>query len=394
MDTLEQQFDVRYRYRVHLTEDALAPENDLLARTLAADRAARPRVLVAVDRGVLAARADLAARVENYARTHALDLVDAPLVLPGGETGKNEPRHLERVLAAIERGGICRHSYVVGIGGGALLDLVGFAAAQAHRGVRMVRLPTTVLAQCDAAVGVKTGINAFGKKNFLGSFAPPWAVINDLRFLDSLSVRDWRAGIAEAVKVALVKDAAFFERLERDAERLLHRDRGAMRALIAHAARLHLEHIARGGDPFETGSARPLDFGHWAAHKLEQLSDYRLRHGEAVAIGIALDATYSRLAGWLADDALERILALLERFGFELDVPELGEGGLLAGLDEFREHLGGELTITLLGAIGRGFEVHAMDEARVRASIDRVRARPGSRSGQPAARPCASGAER
>lgn len=394
MDTIEQSFEVRYRYRVHLTEDALAPENDLLARTLSADHGHRPRVLFAIDGGVLAAHPDLVARVHAYALSHGLDLADTPLVLPGGEAAKNDPRHLECVLAAIERGGICRHSYVVGVGGGAMLDVVGFAAAQAHRGVRMVRLPTTVLAQCDAAVGVKNGINAFGKKNFLGSFAPPWAVINDARFLTTLSARDWRAGIAEAVKVALIRDAAFFERLERDAGRLVRRDLTAMRELIARAARLHLEHIARGGDPFETGSARPLDFGHWAAHKLEHLTDYRLRHGEAVAIGMALDAIHSHLAGWLARDALERILALLERLGFELDAPEASCDALLAGLDEFREHLGGRLTVTLLRDIGQAFEVHALDEARVRAALARLRARAGARMDQPVARPCASGADR
>lgn len=395
MHTIEQSFEVRYRYRVHLTEDALAPENDLLTRTLVADHDKPPRVLVAIDRGVLAADPGLVARVHAYARAHTLELAGAPLELPGGEAAKNDPRHLERVLAAIERGGICRHSYVVGIGGGAMLDVVGFAAAQAHRGVRMVRLPTTVLAQCDAAVGVKNGINAFGKKNFLGSFAPPWAVINDSRFLKTLSARDWRAGIAEAVKVALIRDAAFFERLERDAEWLARRDLAAMRALIARAAELHLEHIARGGDPFESGSARPLDFGHWAAHKLEQLTDYRLRHGEAVAIGMALDATYSHLAGWLGRDALERVLALLERLGFALDVPEVsGPDALLTGLDEFREHLGGKLTVTLLRDIGQAFEVHALDEARVHAGVAGLRARARMRMDQLAARPCATGADR
>lgn len=393
METIEQRFTVPYRYLVHLTEDAFAPENDLLARTLGADSSRRPRALVAIDRGVLAARPDLAARIDAYAQAHGLDLADSPLVLPGGEAAKNDPRHLACVLAAIERGRICRHSYVVAIGGGAMLDVVGFAAAQAHRGVRLVRLPTTVLAQCDAAVGVKNGINAFGKKNFLGSFTPPWAVINDLRFLDTLSARDWRAGIAEAVKVALIRDAAFFARLERNADRLVRRDHASMRELIAHAARLHLEHIARGGDPFETGSARPLDFGHWAAHKLEQLSRHRLRHGEAVAIGMALDATYSHLAGWFAADALARVLALLEGVGFELDATELGAEALLAGLDEFREHLGGALTVTLLRGIGQGFEVHAMDEARIRASVAHLRAR-SHRSDQPAARSLAGGTER
>jgi 3-dehydroquinate synthase len=154
-----------------------------------------------------------------------------------------------------------------------------------------------------------------------------------------------------------------------------------MKHLIRRSAELHLNHIANGGDPFEMGSARPLDFGHWAAHKLEQMSEYRLRHVEAVAIGIALDVLYSVRQGLLARPAAERILSLLERLGFTLFDPELksvaasGELGVLEGLEEFREHLGGELTITLLSDIGRGLEVHSMDILHVRQSLQDLEAR-------------------
>jgi 3-dehydroquinate synthase len=132
-----------------------------------------------------------------------------------------------------------------------------------------------------------------------------------------------------------------------------------------------LNHIASSGDPFEFGSARPLDFGHWAAHKLEQLSEYAIRHGEAVAIGIALDVVYSRSMGMLDGDSAERIIVLLEKLGFELFANELLNVDtdhnlhVLKGLEEFREHLGGQLTITLLKAIGEGVEVHAMNLPKV-----------------------------
>ena len=142
-----------------------------------------------------------------------------------------------------------------------------------------------------------------------------------------------------------------------------------MQHLIYRCAQLHLEHIATSGDPFEMGSSRPLDFGHWAAHKLEQLTDYRLRHGEAVAIGIALDSTYSYLAGLLLPSEWRRVLETLRGLGFSLYLPELAEQleqiehprCIFQGLTEFREHLGGELTITLLRGIGRGIEVHEVD---------------------------------
>src|SRR3954452_11397492 len=137
-----------------------------------------------------------------------------------------------------------------------------------------------------------------------------------------------------------------------------------MKRLIYRCAELHLNHITTGGDPFERGSARPLDFGHWSAHKLEQLSDFAVRHGEAVAMGIALDSTYSFLSGRLSEEDLKRILHLLENLDLPITHPLMGiedeEDALLEGLNEFREHLGGQLPIPLLRAIGEGEEVHEM----------------------------------
>jgi 3-dehydroquinate synthase len=239
-----------------------------------------------------------------------------------------------------------------------------------------VRIPTTTLSQADSGVGVKNGINAFGKKNFIGTFAPPHAVINDFQLLESLSPRDKRAGYVEAVKVALIRDTAFFECLEQDAARLREFEPAAMQRAIYRSAELHLDHIAGSGDPFEMGSARPLDFGHWSAHKLEQLSEYKLRHGEAVAIGIGLDTIYSRNLGLLAPAAAERVLSLLEALGFDLYANELahmdtnGQPLVLGGIEEFREHLGGELTLTLLKSIGQGAEVH---EVRLPKLLDAAR---------------------
>jgi 3-dehydroquinate synthase len=315
----------------------------------------------------------LGQQIENYFTAHAdaLKLVCPPLIVEGGERAKNSDFHVTEIHSQIDRYHIDRHSYVIAVGGGALLDMVGFAAATAHRGIRHVRIPTTTLSQADSGVGVKNGINAFGKKNFIGAFAPPFAVINDFQLLASLSPRDKRAGYVEAVKVALIRDRQFFEALERDAAALREFEPAAMRQLIRRCAELHLEHIATSGDPFEFGAARPLDFGHWSAHKLEQLSEYQVRHGEAVAIGIALDVIYSRLMGFLDDASAERALRLLETLGFELFASELLHVNsqnsllLLDGLEEFREHLGGELTITLLKQIGQGFEIHEMNLPKI-----------------------------
>jgi 3-dehydroquinate synthase len=233
----------------------------------------------------------------------------------------------------------------------------------------LIRVPTTVLAQADASIGVKNGVNAFGKKNFIGVFAPPWAVFNDFAFLHTLPQRDWIAGVAEAVKVALIRDPVFFDYIEKKASVLAQRNMEAMRHVIHRCATLHLQHIATAADPFESGSSRPLDFGHWSAHKLEQLTQFRLKHGEAVAVGIALDMTYANCAGLLSGQDRDRVLNVLRNLGFALHVPELN-ASVLGGLQEFREHLGGRLTIMLLSGIGKPVEVHKVDETQVMKSIE------------------------
>ncbi|TPE44434.1 3-dehydroquinate synthase [Pontibacter mangrovi] len=378
MKTIEQNFAVPFRYGVYFTEDLFSPQNPLLPQVLAQDKATAPRkALFLVDSGVAEAHPRLLEQLQAFTLAHAgaLQLASDPLVLPGGEEAKNDPKHLQAILAAINAFGVCRHSYLIAIGGGAILDLAGFAAAIAHRGIRHIRIPTTVLSQNDSGVGVKNSVNAFGKKNFLGTFAPPFAVINDSSFLLTLEDRDWRSGISEAVKVALIKDISFYQSIKQQARQLAHRNMAAMQALIHRCAELHVEHIG-GLDPFEMGSSRPLDFGHWAAHKLEQLSRYNVRHGEAVAIGIALDVVYSQLKGMITAAERDDVLELLQELGFSLFVPELaqkepdGQLAVIKGLNEFREHLGGQLTIMLLQKLGEGREVHEMDEELVRQAVN------------------------
>ena len=377
---LRQRITVEYRYEVHFTRDVFAPENPTLADALAAEPSRASRVFVVLEAEVGAAWPTLPSDIRGYFDRHARDLHLAadPLVIPGGEAVKNDAAVIHDLQSRLHAAGIDRHSYVVCVGGGALQDAVGYAAATTHRGVRMVRLPTTVLAQNDSGVGVKNAINAFAKKNFLGTFAPPWAVVNDAGFLRSLPHRDRVAGMSEAVKVALIRDAAFFSWLVGSAPALARAEDEPLEHLIHRCAELHLRHIGTSGDPFEFGSARPLDFGHWAAHKLESMSGYRLRHGEAVAIGIAIDVLYSELAGFLAPGRADEVLRLLRALGLPLwhpaleETTEQGRLRVLDGLDEFREHLGGELTVTLLREIGEGFEVHRMDEALIRRAILRL----------------------
>lgn len=382
MNFIEQSFSIPFRYKVLFTEGLFDTGNDLFRDLLQTHHTANihQKLLFVVDQGVADQHPDLLADIRRYfAGASNWSLVEEILVIPGGEIVKNDTRSFDRILDAINEQGIDRHSYVVGLGGGALLDLVGYVAAIAHRGVRHIRIPTTVLSQNDSGVGVKNGINFRGKKNFLGTFAPPLAVINDARFLKTLPQRAWLGGISEAVKVALIKDRPFFEWLEANAVALRERDAEAMHYLIFRCAELHVRHIGGYGDPFETGSSRPLDFGHWSAHKLEQLSDFEVQHGEAVAMGICLDCVYSRLEGRLSADDCERVLRVFENLGLAITHPLLKAEGdhspLVAGLQEFREHLGGRLTIMLLNGLGEAEEVHEMNTDLIRAAAEELQAR-------------------
>jgi 3-dehydroquinate synthase len=363
---------VNYRYPVHFTNGLFADANMLLKEVIVAASACLPAsVLVVVDGGLYEHHRCLLKNISDYAHRHrdAIELAGTSLLVEGGEVCKNNPRWVRVVQEAIHKAGLCRHSYVMAVGGGAVTDMVGFAAATAHRGIRLIRVPTTVLAQADASIGIKNGVNAFGKKNFIGVFAPPWAVFNDFAFLHTLPQRDWIAGVAEAVKVALIMDPVFFDYIEEKVSLLAQRNMEAMRHVIHRCATLHLQHIATEGDPFELGSSRPLDFGHWSAHKLEQLTQFRLNHGEAVAIGIALDMTYANRAGLLSGQDRDRVVNVLRNLGFALHVPEL-DASVLGGLQEFREHLGGQLTIMLLSGIGKPVEVHTVDKKTVLKSIE------------------------
>ena len=378
MQTISGDVHVHFRYDVHFTTDLFSPANLTFREVvLAGSREARRpvRVLFVVDQDVESSR-PVCPLIEGYFKRHAdaLALAGAPLLLPGGEGVKNDPAQVDTIRRAVNDTGLDRHSYLAVVGGGALLDVGGFAAATAHRGIRLLRIPTTTLSQNDSGVGVKNGINSFGKKNFTGTFAPAWAVLNDLRFLETLPDREWRAGIAEAVKVALIKDAAFFAQIEDGVPALATRDLAVMGRMNHRCAELHVQHICQGGDPFEMGSSRPLDFGHWSAHKLEQLTNYRLRHGEAVAIGLALDVTYSHLQGWLSAGDVRRVYDVLAGVGFALYDPTLESPQVFDGLREFREHLGGELTIQMLRRVGEGFNVHEIDEQLMRRSIAQLKA--------------------
>jgi len=388
-----QEIQVPFAYDVVFTRDLFAVENRVLSETLPREDRGRPaRAIAYIDSGVAERWPGLARRIEGWCAAHAADLtlVAPPVIVPGGEEAKNDIDVQRRITKDLELHQLCRHSYVLVVGGGAVLDAVGFAASLFHRGLRLIRIPTTVLSQSDSGVGVKNAINFDGVKNLIGTFAPPFAVLNDILFLEKLDDRDWIGGLSESFKVAAIKDLGFVEELERLAPRLAARDLDAMERVVIRCAVLHLDHIRGGGDPFELGTARPLDFGHWSAHKLESLSHHDIRHGEAVALGIALDLHAASQLGHVTPAERDRLATAMEHCGLVLWHPLLdsrtaaGDLRICEGLEEFRQHLGGRLTLTLPKSLGRKIEIHELPSDVVEHAVSWLRNR--RRSEVPTAR--------
>ncbi|MCA9117186.1 MAG: 3-dehydroquinate synthase [Planctomycetaceae bacterium] len=369
-------FAVPFVHRLRFTEDVFGADAETLLELLEPSGEKPPRVQFWLDEDVARAQPELVDRLEEFGRSAGSRILPAGKVqiVPGGETVKNDIHLLERMLKVFNAYDLDRRSYVVVIGGGAVLDAVGFAAAIAHRGIRLIRLPTTTLSQDDSGVGVKNAVNLFQKKNWVGTFAVPWAVINDAALLATLPDRDFVSGFAEAVKVFLLKDREKFDQLCHSAVEIRQRNMQAALPVIRASAELHLQHITRGGDPFEMLEARPLDFGHWSAHKLEVMTNFELRHGEAVGIGVAIDTLYSALVLGLPMADAHRTVKCLEQLGLPLNHPILDQTELLfRGLEEFRQHLGGRLTVTMLHQVGQPVDVHEIDQPRMREAISLLR---------------------
>lgn len=360
-------FSVPFTHRLRITADVCGDDASTLIELLDPGDAGPAKVLVVAE-SVLESNA--AQLCDSLRGSETVSMVRDPVLVPGGEVIKNNSDSVDQLLGVINAANLDRRSYVIAIGGGAMLDAVGYAAAVAHRGIRLVRLPTTTLAQADSGVGVKNAINHFDKKNWIGTFAVPWAVINDTRLLESLPDRDFHSGFSEAVKVFLLKDSTDFDWLCQNASAIHDRQTAVCADAITRSCRWHLNHITRGGDPFEMLEARPLDFGHWSAHRLEPLSNFQIRHGEAVAIGVLIDCIYSSLKFGLDPRIVQQVRDCLQTLGLPLWHECLDPlDRLMVGLEEFRQHLGGRLTITMLRDVGDPINVHEIDESAMREAI-------------------------
>lgn len=374
-----QEFEVLCRYDVYFTRDLFDLDNPLLPSIFVdPEPDGCYHVGVCIDDGLVAAQPDLPDRVVAYFSAHRdrLRLTCEPAIIPGGEARKSDWSAVHDTVWHFGGAACGRQDYGLAIGGGAMLDLVGFALSIIHRGVRLVRVPSTVLAQSDAGVGVRSFVNEAGRKDFASALAPPFAVVNDLSLIRSLNRREWIGGTAEAFKIAVTRDASFFQWLCDHAEAIQGRDVPVMEALIKRAAVGHLERLREEGVSFGGGREQPLDFGHWAGHRIEAQSRFWLAHGQAIAVGMALDSVYARRVGLIDDDELARILRALIDTGLPVYSKHLdargpsGELKLLPYLRDLRRRLGGRLALTLPDGVGHCIPVREIDVRIVAEAVE------------------------
>lgn len=272
-----------------------------------------------------------------------------PCLVPAGERAKTVPEVLQ-VIEALDRAGVARRQPVVAFGGGSVLDLAGFAASMLRRGVPHIRVPTTLLAAVDASIGVKTGVNHLGKKNYLGSYHPPATVLIDLHFLTSLPPREVSNGLAEMLKVALVRDRILYDELA-GADSLWHVvSDSAWAALVSRAIDPMVSELSV--NLWEQDLERVLDFGHTFSPAIELATASSVSHGEAVAIDIALSCALSAVRGLLPASVAEGILRTIRRLHLPLHADVVTDGLLVQALDAASSHRGGDQRVPLLRAVG------------------------------------------
>lgn len=294
----------------------------------------------------------------------------ALVTVPPGERTKNL-NAVARLYTAFLDAGLDRKSLVVALGGGVLGDLVGFAAASYLRGVRFVQIPTTLLAQVDASVGGKTGVDLPQGKNLVGAFHQPGAVIVDLDTLKTLPARELRAGLAEVIKYGIIYEAAFFDAVTADLPGLLRRDAEALARAIARSCEIKAEVVAQ--DETEQGLRAILNFGHTVGHAIEAITRYRrYKHGEAVAIGMVSASLIGEEFGVTPPEVTQRLTATLTAAKLPVAFPDdIDAGAILEAAQRDKKTEAGRLRFVLAEKIGTVFVTGDVPAQAVRAAIDR-----------------------
>jgi 3-dehydroquinate synthase len=248
----------------------------------------------------------------------------AALTFPAGEASKSREQWA-RLTDALLADGFGRDSGLIALGGGVAGDLAGFVAATFMRGLPYLQVPTSLLAMLDASVGGKTGVDTPEGKNLIGAFHPPAAVVADPRALSTLPDRDYRGGMAEAVKHGLIADVAYFAWMEQEADTLLRRDEAALTRLVRRSVEIKAEVVS--GDERETGRRAILNAGHTVAHALERVTAYTIPHGEAVALGLVAECALAEDMGLAPSGVAARVSALLGRLGLPVRLAQAMDPG-------------------------------------------------------------------
>jgi 3-dehydroquinate synthase len=289
------------------------------------------------------------------------------LLFPGGEVNKRLCE-LEKLAEQIVAHGGDRSSIIIGFGGGIVTDVSGFLAAVFMRGIPVLQIPTTLLAQVDAATGGKTGVNLATGKNLIGSFHQPLAVLIDPEILQTLPEREYRAGVFEVIKCGVIRDPLLFELLEKEADAVLAKKMSVVDALIAAAVRIKAEVVT--ADERESDLRRILNFGHTVGHAIEAETEYkRFLHGEAVAWGMLAATRLAVLSGLLANDLAERIQRTICRYGPLPSAKDLDAGRLIAKLGSDKKTVKGQVHFVLPTTIGAVKIVSGIPEERIQRAI-------------------------
>ncbi len=304
--------------------------------------------------------AELAFSAPYQAALAAAGIEAAVAVVPAGEASKSLGQ-ASRLYDELVCRQADRHTLIVAVGGGVIGDLAGLVAATYARGLPLIMVPTTLLAQVDSSVGGKVGINHPDAKNIIGSFYQPLGVWIDTETLRTLPDRELRCGLAEVVKYGVILDAAFFGILERDVEKIMGRDDDALRRIVVESCRMKASVVTR-DEREETGLRAVLNFGHTIGHAIEAVAGYdgHYQHGEAVAVGMVAEARLAERLGWIGMDAVNRLIRLLKRFGLPTSAPGLNVDRLIAAMTRDKKNRQGKIRFVLPRSIG---EVELTDAA-------------------------------
>lgn len=327
------------------------------------------RALLVTDRNVEPLEGPFRAALES------LGIATSLAVLPAGEGTKSLDCAAD-LYDELVRIRADRHTVVVALGGGVIGDLAGYVAASYARGLPLLMVPTTLLAQVDSSVGGKVGVNHPRAKNIIGAFHQPVGVWIDTESLKTLSDREYRCGLAEVIKYGVILDADFFNFLEESVDAILAREPAPLRQIVAHSCKLKADVVSR-DEREETGLRAVLNFGHTVAHAIESVAGYggRYHHGEAVAVGMVVESRLAEHLGWIDAATTTRVESLVKRYGLPVSAPELNQDALIEAMTRDKKNQKGKIRFVLPRKIGHVELTDAPSELAVREALT------GSRTG-------------